>query len=288
VRLLKFNADEKGINLSVHIDKKITGFLIGDPYRLNQIVTNLLNNAIKFTEKGYVKIEVEQINKEAEQVELLFKVIDTGIGISLNGSKKLFKEFSQTESSTTRKFGGTGLGLAICSNLVSLMGGEIGVNSTFGEGSEFWFRLKFSYLEKQKTIIKKDNFIVPGTLKILCAEDNMVNQRVTQLLLKNIGTECEIAENGKMAYEMAQKMNFDIILMDMQMPVIDGIESTCKIREYEALNKAVKPAYIVAVTANATSEDRQKCLSAGMNDFLSKPFQASELINIIKNVVSNS
>jgi two-component system, sensor histidine kinase len=288
VRLLKFNADEKGIGLSVHIDKRITGLLIGDPYRLTQIVTNLLNNAIKFTEKGYVRIEVEQASKEAEQVELLFKVIDTGIGISLNGSKKLFKEFSQTESSTTRKFGGTGLGLAICSNLVSLMGGEIGVNSTFGEGSAFWFRLKFSYLEKQKTIIKKDNFIVPDTLKILCAEDNMVNQRVTQLLLKNIGTECEIAENGKLAYEMAQKKNFDIILMDMQMPVIDGIESTCKIREYEALNKVVKPAYIVAVTANATSEDRQKCLSAGMNDFLSKPFQASELINIIKNVVSNS
>jgi two-component system, sensor histidine kinase len=288
VRLLKFNADEKGIGLSVHIDKDIPELLIGDPYRLNQIVTNLLNNAIKFTEKGHVRIEVEKVNNAAEQVELLFNVIDTGIGISLNGSKKLFKEFSQTESSTTRKFGGTGLGLAICSNLVSLMGGEIGVNSTFGEGSIFWFRIKFSYPEKQKEKIVKENFTIPDNLKILYAEDNIVNQKVTQLLLKNIGTECEIAENGKIAFEMAQKRNFDIILMDMQMPVIDGIESTSKIREYEALKKVDKPAYIVAVTANAMSEDRQKCLSAGMNDFLSKPFQASELINIIKNVVSNS
>jgi two-component system, sensor histidine kinase len=288
VRLLRFNADEKGIELSVQINKSIPGLLIGDPYRLNQVITNLLNNAIKFTEKGQVKIEVEQTSLEAEQVELLFKVIDTGIGISKSGSKKLFKEFSQTESSTTRKYGGTGLGLAICRNLVLLMGGEIGVNSIPGKGSEFWFRLKFGFKKKRKAINNTEKFIIPETIKILYAEDNAVNQQVTQLLLKNIGSECEIAENGKKAYEMARKKKFDIILMDMQMPEIDGIESTRKIREYETEKKVKKPAWIVAVTANAMAEDRQKCLSAGMNDFLSKPFQASELINIIKNVVSNS
>jgi signal transduction histidine kinase len=286
VKLLKFHADKKNIQLSVDIDKNIPNNLKGDPYRLNQILTNLVNNAIKFTEKGSVKIVVEPVNKSDDKVELLFKVIDTGIGISELGIQKLFKEFSQTETSTTRKYGGTGLGLAICKNLISLMDGEIGVNSKVKKGSEFWFKLKFNYMEKQKKEKQTANIEIPKDVKILYAEDNPVNQRVTQLLLKKMGVKCDIAANGEKAVEMYQEKDYELILMDMQMPVLDGVESAKKIREIELNNKSEKPVFIVAVTANSFSEDKQKCFEAGMNDFISKPFKESELKKIIKNAVS--
>ncbi len=285
VKLLKFNADDKKLKLLVDIDKAIPETLIGDPYRLNQILTNLVNNAIKFTEKGSVKILVELVKSEAGKADLCFKVVDTGIGISKNGSKKLFKEFSQTESSTTRKYGGTGLGLAISRNLVSLMNGTIGVNSEPGNGSEFWFRLTFKYREKQPVVEKKEEPDIPGDIKILYAEDNPVNQRVTQLLLNQIGVKCDIAANGEKAFEMFRENQYDLILMDMQMPELDGIESTKKIRLYEKNKGITNPVFIIAVTANAFSEDKDKCLSAGMNDFISKPFKISELKKIIKNAI---
>ena len=287
IKLLKFNADKKGIQLSVNISEAITGQLIGDPYRLNQIITNLINNAIKFTEEGSVAVEVETIKKETAQIELLFKITDTGIGISEEGTRKLFKEFSQTESSTTRKYGGTGLGLAICNNLVSLMGGEIGVNSKVGEGSEFWVKLKFSYQEKQKNENSVNHTEIPEDVKILYAEDNPVNQKVTQLLLQKSGIKCDIAVNGKKAIEMFQKNKYDLILMDMQMPEIDGVESAKQIRRIEKNEKVNNPVFIVAVTANSFSEDKQKCFDAGMNDFISKPFKQSELKKIIKKAVRN-
>ena len=286
VKLLKFNADKRGIDLVVKTDENIPDTLIGDPFRLNQIITNLVNNAIKFTEKGGVKIDISIIKSEESNIELIFKIIDTGIGISKIGMTKLFKEFSQTESSTTRKYGGTGLGLAICNNLVSLMDGKIGVNSETGIGSEFWFKLTFGYLEKEKEEIKTKEVDIPPDIKILYAEDNPVNQRVTQLLLQKIGIKCEIADNGRKAYEMFQENNYDLILMDMQMPELDGVESTKKIREFEETNKVERQVYIVAVTANAFSEDKLKCFEAGMNDFISKPFQTAGLIKIIKNAVS--
>jgi signal transduction histidine kinase len=285
--LLKFNADKKNIQLSVNIDKDMPDTLTGDPYRLNQILTNLVNNAIKFTDKGSVKIEVETLDQENDVVELMFKVVDTGIGISEEGIKKLFKEFSQTESSTTRKYGGTGLGLAICSNLVSLMGGKIGVNSKIGEGSEFWFKLKFNYQQRQKVKKQPESIKISGDVKILYAEDNPVNQRVTQLLLKKIGIKCDIAVNGEKAVEMHLKNKYDLILMDMQMPVLDGVESAKKIREAEAENQEENPVFIVAVTANAYSEDKKKCFDAGMNDFISKPFKIAELEKIINSAINN-
>ena len=286
IKLLHFNADEKGLSLEVNMASNIPETLIGDPYRLNQIITNLVNNAIKFTEEGSIIISVETIKKEDEEVDLIFKVTDTGIGISNEGKEKLFKEFSQTEDSTTRKYGGTGLGLAICRNLITLMDGEIGVESTPGKGSEFWFKLSFGYNQDDIAAISDSAEVeIPAGIKILYAEDNVVNQRITELLLKQMGVSCEIAENGKDALKMYKKAGYDLILMDMQMPELDGIQATIKIRQYEKEKGIVKPAYIVAVTANAYSEDKRNCIDAGMNDFISKPFNEVELKNIIKNAV---
>jgi signal transduction histidine kinase len=287
VKLLKFNADKKGLKLMVDIDEKIPLRLIGDPYRLNQIITNLINNAIKFTDEGSVKVLAKSAQKTNKQIELFFSVTDTGIGISEEGTQKLFKEFSQTESSTTRKYGGTGLGLAICSNLVALMNGEIGVNSTEGVGSEFWFKMKFDYPKKPTKDNHMNNLEIPENVKVLYAEDNPVNQKVTQLLLQKMGINCDIAVNGRKAIEMYQQNNYDLILMDMQMPEIDGVESARQIRRLEQDDNVKEPVFIVAVTANSFSEDKQKCFDAGMNDFISKPFKQSELKKIIKKAVRN-
>lgn len=285
--LLRFKADEKGLELSVNISGDIPKILKGDPYRLSQILTNLLNNAIKFTNKGNITLTADALKRDNNKVILLFKVTDTGIGISEIGTKKLFKEFSQTDRSTARKYGGTGLGLSICRNLVSLMGGEIGVKSTPGEGSEFWFSVPMKLYEKPVSRKEQPKVELNGNIKVLYAEDNLINQQVTQLLLKNAGILCDVAVNGNVAFEMYLEKHYDLILMDMQMPECDGLESTKKIREYEKQNKNGKNVFIVAVTANSFDEDREKCFSAGMNDFLTKPFNADELLKKIKNITSN-
>nr|WP_319999554.1 response regulator [uncultured Draconibacterium sp.] len=284
-KLYKFKSDSKGIPINVNIDKNIPDVLIGDPYRLNQIVANLVNNALKFTEKGSVNINVEVLHQEDDRkVELIYKVIDTGIGISEEGKNKLFKEFSQVDSSTTRKYGGTGLGLSICQNLVALMNGKIGVESEVGKGSEFWFKLWYEYAEKELSE-HMEEIKVPDNLRILYAEDNLINQKITKFMLKKIQADCDMAGNGKQAFEMFKQKDYDLILMDMFMPEVNGIESTKLIREFEQESKSEKPVYIVAVTANAFSEDKQKCFDAGMNDFISKPFNESELKKVIENAI---
>jgi two-component system, sensor histidine kinase len=285
IKLLRFNADKKGIEIKIQLGSEVPEVLIGDPYRLNQIITNLVNNAIKFTEKGQVTISVDVADKTEDKIELVFKVADTGIGIPEEGINKLFKEFSQTETSTTRKYGGTGLGLAICRNLVVLMGGEIGVNSTEGEGSEFWFKVKMNYFGKVREHI--NDVEIPENIKILFAEDNLINQRVAQLLMQQIGMNCDMAQNGLEAFELYKKNRYDLVLMDMQMPELDGLGASRKIREFEKEYKIKRPAYIVAVTANAFSEDKLKCFEAGMNDFITKPFKESEIKKIIKDAVRN-
>ncbi len=289
-QLLRFQSNKKGLKLKVEIDETIPSILLGDPFRINQILTNLVSNAIKFTQNGSVSITVENMKQNDKRVELLFKVIDTGIGISEEGKQLLFKEFSQTDSSTTRKFGGTGLGLAISSNLVALMKGEIGVNSTIGKGSEFWFKIEFEYSDKpaqtEKAIETPNAVLLPANLKILSAEDNLVNQKITEILLQKMGLTCDIAHDGQQAIEMHKAGNYDVILMDMQMPRIDGLDATKTIREWERNKKDKTCVYIVAITANNFETDRQLCFDAGMDNFLSKPFSQQQLENILQLAVT--
>ncbi|WP_372750901.1 response regulator [Labilibaculum sp.] len=279
--LLNFKAVDKNILFNIEVDESIPKQLIGDSFRLNQILMNLANNAIKFTGNGSVCLSVKCIEKTKDQVALFFSIKDTGIGISKEAQKKLFREFMQSEKSTTREYGGTGLGLAISKNLTQLMGGEIVVDSELGKGSDFMFTLNFGYHEKIENIMNNQNTEISSNISILVAEDNPINQKVVTLTLRMMGLTCDIAKNGLEAFEMYKEKRHQVILMDMQMPVLDGISATEKIRVYENLETINEPAVIVALTANAFVEDKQKCIEAGMNNFLCKPFKEDELRKIL-------
>ncbi len=280
-QLLRFKAEEKGLNFSYTIDENVPSVLCGDPLRINQILMNLVNNAIKFTPQGKVEIRIELVDEYEQSSRILFRVIDTGIGISEEGKQVLFKEFQQTESSMSRRYGGTGLGLAISKNLVNLMNGEINVISTEGKGTEFYFRLplKKSTLEERE---KELQYQLPEDIRILVAEDNLINQKVFKLSLKQLGYNSDIAQNGQEAFDMHIANPYDIVFMDMQMPGTDGLQATSMIRAYERENVDFPRTYIAAVTANSLNKDKDNCLSAGMNNFLSKPFSEKELITVLQ------
>lgn len=280
-QLMKFKAEEKGIEFNYQISGLLPEILNGDPLRISQILMNLVNNAIKFTHKGKVELKVEMLDRSGQTIRLLFRISDTGIGISDEGKLMLFKEFSQSESSISRKYGGTGLGLAISKNLASLMNGEIGVESELGKGSEFWFRIP---LKESMAMFDDEGEKVgqlPRNIRILLAEDNLINQKVARLTLKQLGYECDVALNGLEAIRKYEDNPYDLILMDMQMPEVDGIQATRMIRELEQNQQMLVPAYVVALTANAMVEDKHLCLSVGMNDFLTKPFTEGELRHIL-------
>ncbi len=287
VKILQIQADRKNLPLIVEINDDVPQYLIGDPVRLKQIIINLVNNAIKFTEKGSIRIIVEKQQINGTKAHLLFKVIDTGIGISEEGKKRLFKSFSQVDRSTTRKFGGTGLGLAISKNLTEMMGGEIGLESEVGAGSTFWFTVvleitdKENYEKNHKTE-KIDDIKekLKVKLNVLLVEDNVINQKVALVNLNNLGHNTDVANNGKEAVEMFRKKEYDLIFMDIQMPEMDGIEATKKIREIEKNNNAIRKIPIIAMTANTMEGDKEKYLQAGMNDYVSKPFKQKELVAI--------
>lgn len=282
--LLNFKTQEKNIEFIIDIEDNIPISLIGDSFRLNQILMNLVNNAIKFTHKGSVKLSIKCLEKTNEYVSLFFSIKDTGIGISKEAQTKLFKEFTQTDSSTTRKYGGTGLGLAISKNLTNLMGGKISLESTPDIGSEFMFELKFAYKEKETEMLNNENVEIPKQLSILVAEDNPINQKVAILTLRHMGLQCDVAKNGLEAFEMHKENHYQVILMDMQMPVLDGINATEKIRHFESENPDLAKTFIIALTANAFVEDKQNCIDAGMNDFISKPFKEEALKKILSQV----
>lgn len=280
IKITQFKAEAKGVLLTSDIDKRIHPVLIGDPVRLNQILINLIGNAIKFTEKGEVKVKVEMLEDDDTNVKLKFAIEDTGIGIPEDKLDSIFESFTQASSATTRKYGGTGLGLTITKQLIELQGGSISVTSKPGVGSTFSFALTFKKGVVETPVIKAvsetNKLSHPfSDVQILLVEDNLINQKVASYTLTKQGAVVEIANHGKEAIIMLEKKKYDIILMDIQMPEMDGFETTQYIRN--SVKESINKTPIIAMTASALVSEKTKCLESGMNDYISKPFQAKEL-----------
>ena len=278
IQQLELSANAKNLELYHSIDEAVSTALIGDPLRLQQILINYVNNAIKFTQYGKVHIHISLVTKfEDNRVKLRFDVDDTGIGIEENQLEKLFQLFQQADESITRKYGGTGLGLVICKELARLMNGEVGVESSPGVGSRFWFTAELTSNTSQKPIEAERVITDLKGYSILLVEDNAVNQMVAKALLVKLHGSVDVAENGQKALERLSESKYDCVLMDIQMPVMDGYQATRAIRQ-QAQFKNLR---IIALTANASSEDREKCLECGMNDMVTKPFKPNELLRAI-------
>lgn len=280
-------AKQKHINFNYEIDHAVPKNLLGDSYRLCQILLNLAGNAIKFTEKGGVTIKAS-INNDSQSLRM--EIIDTGIGINKEQLSHIFESFTQADSSTTRRFGGSGLGTTIARELVRMMDGEIGASSIPHKGSIFWFEIQLKIAEPK--LIHRgltDNASNKVALHdtqirdILLAEDSEINALFISTTLKDAGHNVDVVENGKLAIESLRKKNYDIVFMDMHMPVMDGITATRTWRAEEDSNKNTP---IIALTANISEDDRLACLQAGMNEFLSKPVTQERIINILENFSS--
>ena len=285
IKILRYKAVQKNLDLSFSIGPDVPELLIGDPLRLKQVLINLCNNAIKFTNEGYVHVSVDLKDIVESNVRLYFEVKDTGIGISPENQQKLFKSFSQADVSTTRKFGGTGLGLAISKNLVQLMCGNIGIISEEGKGSIFFFDAEFGVasqnLSASETQQLEESAMPDKKLKILLAEDNVINQKVAILNLEKLGHSVIVVSDGLKAVEKYISESPDIVFLDVQMPEMDGVEATAKIREWEQANQIQNRVPIVAMTANTMKSDKDLFRAAGMDEYLSKPFNAKELIRVL-------
>jgi signal transduction histidine kinase/CheY-like chemotaxis protein len=280
MKVMQYKANEKAIKFNLDWDNNIPENLIGDKVKLNQILTNLLGNAFKFTEKGFVTLKVKRVEgSEKNKAKLEFIVLDSGIGIPADKVESVFQSFTQSAQSITRKFGGTGLGLTITKRLIELQGGTIRLESEENKGSVFTVNLDFGIdkakmkVEKPVPIHERKDLI--GT-RILIVEDNQVNQFVAVKILKNWGIESMICENGVEAIKMLSRETFDLILLDLHMPLMDGYE-TCKIirdRNSEVIDHDVP---VIALSADAFTENRQRILDVGMNDFTTKPINQTEL-----------
>jgi len=278
VSMLQENVLNKGIGLSVNYESNVPLYFKGDSVRLNQIILNLTNNAIKFTSEGGVVVNISMEEDFDAKVKLKFIVIDTGVGIPQDKQDNLFSAFTQADTSTTRQYGGTGLGLGISKRLVNMMGGEIGFISKHGEGSTFWFTVilkKGEAPQKPKKVVLSNRVCA---LNILLVEDLLFNQELAVAVLDKHNV--TLADNGKKAIDILEKKSFDMVLMDIQMPVMDGFEATSIIRN-RGSNVLDHDIFIVAMTAHATREDRKKCLACGMNDYLSKPLEPNDLFDLI-------
>jgi signal transduction histidine kinase/CheY-like chemotaxis protein len=291
-------AHKKGLELAVHIAPDVPPDLIGDPIRLGQVLINLVGNAIKFTDHGGVSVHVSVESLASNAVYLQFSVRDSGVGIALDQQGGLFQEFQQAHTSGRRLYGGTGLGLAVSRSIVTLMGGEIGLESTPGQGTIITFTAHFPLAPKSQSVVastantpaKRTTQPASGlsapslSLNILLAEDNLTNQKVATVMLGKMGHQTTLATNGLEALEQWRQSDFDLILMDVQMPEMDGLQATQQIRREEAGDAHIP---IVAMTASAMNEERDRCLGAGMDDFVSKPVSYRAIEQMIATVFSH-
>jgi CheY-like chemotaxis protein len=289
LRSLNILAEQGGLTLTSHITPDVPADLMGDPVRLGQVLTNLVGNAIKFTEHGDVSVFVSLRSLTNGRACLQFSVRDTGIGIALDQQDDLFQEFQRAQTSGARLYGGTGLGLAVSKSLVTLMGGEIGLESMPGEGTIVTFFAYFAVSPSPQTARKAAAPVAitafSRSVNILLAEDNVVNQKVAMAMLGKMGHQVTLASNGLEAVEQWRRSDFELILMDVQMPEMNGLEATAQIRLEEAGGDHIP---IVAMTASAMSEERERCLAAGMDDFLSKPIDAKVIEQMIATTLSQS
>jgi PAS domain S-box-containing protein len=280
MQVMMHKAEEKGISLTNSFcDPKLPAVLIGDPYRINQVLLNLVSNAIKFTQKGAVDIECQVMEDSKKWQKIKITVSDTGIGMDKSFKERLFDKFSQEDDTVTRKYGGTGLGMSISKELIELMGGEMEVKSEKNKGSSISFTLKLDKGTKGELPDKADEEIDVGVFinrRILVTDDNEINRLLATTILQAYHVHCEEAVNGIDAIEKLQQSTYDLVLMDIQMPVMDGMEAVKIIRTHLLNNTP-----IVALTALALKGDNQKCLDAGFNDYLSKPFEESQLLKIV-------
>jgi len=286
IDLLQPRANEKKIQLKSQFKGKLVSQVKGDPSRLRQVLINLLGNAIKFTEHGHVTLTVSLVCSQQQHATLNFSVKDSGIGIAADTQKQLFQAYSQADNSTTRKFGGSGLGLAIAQKLVNLMGGEITLQSQLNAGSEFYFQLRFplvsSIAERKLGQQKKsESKQIRFHGRVLIVEDTPVNQLIGKRILEYFGLDVEVAEHGGIALELINQQTFDLIFMDCQMPVMDGFETTRKIRQQE-LEQQRPHLPIVALTANVLLEDRDQCFNVGMDDYVKKPFRKQDILQSLQ------
>jgi CheY-like chemotaxis protein len=294
VSLLRIRARDKGLSLSVQYQNPIPQTIRTDPLRLRQILTNLIGNAIKFTERGSVKILVRYAEAAIPEPTMIFEIIDTGIGLEASQLQKLFREFSQIDGTLTRKYGGTGLGLAISKRLAYMLGGDIHVSSTLGKGSRFTLHIAAGRLdhiplinatcegETETVTLNPVTPVIHSQLSghVLVAEDGPDNQRLINLLLGRAGLTVTLAEDGEQAFAKIKEIeatggSIDLVLTDMQMPVMDGYSLATRLRE----SGYMKP--IIALTAHALAGDREKCLAAGCNDYTCKPIQRAQLLEKI-------
>ncbi|MBT6619893.1 MAG: response regulator [Gemmatimonadetes bacterium] len=282
VKTLAFRAREKNLELISHIDEDVVNALVGDPLRLRQLLVNLLSNAVKFTEKGEITVGVHCHDQGTDRTTLRFEIRDTGIGIATGKLEQIFDSFTQVDASITRRYGGTGLGLSISAELAALMGGEIWVKSVEGSGSTFAFTAQFLHqshsaipAKSPEDLLAAEGSTIGKSLHILIAEDNAFNQKLATGLLKKWGHSVILANNGQEALDLMEGNLFDAVLMDVQMPVKDGLETTRILRQRE--EGSGRRVHVIGLTAHAMEGDREDCIAAGMDDYVSKPIKSQAL-----------
>jgi len=281
VELMAVTARDKPIQLALELPSALPPQVEGDPVRLRQVLVNLLHNAVKYTERGHVTLALSLLGDERDAVQLRFEVRDTGIGIAQDQLASVFEPFTQVDASSTRRHGGSGLGLAIVKELADLMGGRIGVESRPGVGSTFWFELRMNKRDRDAAPAAVAPAMEAGpAARVLVVEDDPVNQMVVVSMLEMLGCDVEVAADGEAAVATATRSRFDLVLMDLHMPVMDGYQATRQIGQEEVLSGAFTP--IVALTADTLAGDRERCLDAGMDDHVTKPVSSAMLVAVLE------